>query len=249
MTDVPRLLASLPSDDPSMPDGVDEWTDATRKYIRPLADALRSALADVNRTTAALAACDESWSAICGQQLTRIAGLEHQIGDLTDQRDHERRMDNEWLTQLHDAGKEIERLKIAMPRETSASIAAWQNSTFGPATTTFDRVARSSRLIFAAMAKVSNADLTAPRPNLSRAIRATEELAELIELLVADDADPKSPREVADIDIVLRGIDAAHGVERADQADAKMLKNRGRTWSVTGDGHGQHVASEEHADG
>lgn len=130
-------------------------------------------------------------------------------------------------------------------RETSTSIALWQNETFGPATTTWQRVYRSDEAMRGAMWHASvvagdrNDDL--PRPNLSRAIRAAEELAELIELLVTDDNAAKAPEEVADIDIVLRGIDAAHGVERADQVDAKMAKNRARTWATTGDGHGQHV--------
>lgn len=131
-----------------------------------------------------------------------------------------------------------------MSKETSASIAAWQDETFGPATTTWDRINRSDEKMRGAMwsAKCElNDDMDTPRPNLSRAIRAAEELAELIELLVINDADPRAPREVADIDIVLRGIDAAHGVERAEQVDAKMAINRARKWQLTGDGHGQHV--------
>lgn len=131
-----------------------------------------------------------------------------------------------------------------MSKETSASIAAWQNETFGVATTTHDRAYRSHSAIHHAMMRVKREvriDPTTPRPNLSRAIRAAEELAELILLLVANDADPKAPREVADVDIVLRGIDAWHGAERADEVDRKMEINRARTWEATGDGHGQHV--------
>jgi hypothetical protein len=135
------------------------------------------------------------------------------------------------------------RIAALMPRETSASIAAWQNETFGPATTTRERVDRSDEVMRNAMSDARHANLYTPRPNLSRAIRAAEELAELIELLVADDNAAKAPEEVADIDIVLRGIDAAHGVERATMVDGKMAKNRARSWKLTGDGHGQHVES------
>lgn len=132
-------------------------------------------------------------------------------------------------------------------RETSASIAQWQNETFGAAETTLARLDRSAHALSRAIDSVCNIDWrsTGPRPNLSRALRAAEELAELIELLVADDSDPKAPREVADIDIVLRGIDAYHGVERSDQVDAKMAINRARKWKLTGDGHGQHVKDGE----
>lgn len=126
-------------------------------------------------------------------------------------------------------------------KETTASIAQWQNETFGPATTTRERVDRSDEAMRNAMSDARHANLYAPRPNLSRAIRAAEELAELIEMLVEDDNDPRAPTETADIDIVLRGIDAAHGVERADQVNAKMAVNRARIWHTTGDGHGQHV--------
>lgn len=125
--------------------------------------------------------------------------------------------------------------------ETSATIAAWQNETFGAATTDRRRVERTADLARHAFFSAISSDLTIPRPNLSRAIRAAEELAELIELLVVDDLDPRAPIEVADIDIVLRGIDAAHGVERADLVSAKMKINRARRWTLTGDGHGQHV--------
>ena len=134
--------------------------------------------------------------------------------------------------------------------ETSRSIADWQNATFGAARTTWERVDRSDEAMRGAMWRakgcVNNppAGEEDPRPNLSRAIRAAEELAELIDLLVKDDDDPKAVEEVADIDIVLRGIDAAHGVERTSTVDAKMAKNRARRWSTTGDGHGQHVKEE-----
>ncbi len=138
------------------------------------------------------------------------------------------------------------------PHETSASIAAWQNETFGPATTTWERIDRSDGLMRGAMWLARCTAIYAPdvqRPNLSRAIRAAEELAELIQTLVADDNDPAACVEVADIEIVLAGILARHGKERAELVRAKMAKNRARRWHVTGDGHGQHIGDEERSDG
>lgn len=134
-----------------------------------------------------------------------------------------------------------------VPRETSATIARWQDETFGPATTSKDRFYRSWAAMDRAWAAVRDMDWDPAicRPNLSRAIRAAEELAELIEWLVKDDSAAKAPWEVADIDIVLRGIDAAFGVERSDMVDAKMAKNRARLWHTTGDGHGQHIETAE----
>lgn len=124
--------------------------------------------------------------------------------------------------------------------ETTKTIAEWQNETFGPATTTRARVDRSWSKIDGAMARVFAFDLTFHRPNLSRAVRAVEEMAELIETLLANDDDPKACAEVADVQIVLAGIPAVHGKEQQDLVDAKMAINRARQWNVTGDGHGQH---------
>jgi hypothetical protein len=131
--------------------------------------------------------------------------------------------------------------ELMAERETSASIAAWQNETFGPATTTLDRVRRSREVLLKAIGAALYCDLSIPRPNLSRAIRAAEELAELIDLLVTDDTDPRGGAEVADVQIVLAGIPAWHRQEQRDLVDAKMAINRARRWNLTGDGHGQHV--------
>lgn len=128
-----------------------------------------------------------------------------------------------------------------MTRETTASIAAWQTETFGAATTTWGRIDRSDEAMRGAMWLAKSLDLTVPRPSLSRAIRAAEELAELIRMLVIDDADPDAAMEVADVTIVLAGISAALGVEQSEQIDAKMQINRARRWDLTGDGHGQHI--------
>lgn len=124
--------------------------------------------------------------------------------------------------------------------ETTKTIAEWQNETFGPATTTQERVRSSWNKISASFNKAYSCDKSQHRPNLSRAVRAVEEMAELIETLVMNDDDPKACAEVADIQIVLAGIPAVHGKEQQDLVDAKMAINRARQWNVTGDGHGQH---------
>jgi hypothetical protein len=131
--------------------------------------------------------------------------------------------------------------EVTTTHETSASIAAWQNETFGPATTTKSRVQHSRERILDAIGLALYCDLSVTRPNLSRAIRATEELAELISLLVTNDTDPSACLEVADVQIVLAGIPAWHDQEQSSLVNEKMAINRARRWNRTGDGHGQHV--------
>lgn len=131
--------------------------------------------------------------------------------------------------------------EVLTTHETSASIAAWQNETFGPATTTQSRVQHSREMVLQAIGLALYCDLSVVRPNLSRAIRATEELAELISLLVTDDTDPNACLEVADVQIVLAGIPAWHNQEQSSLVNDKMAVNRARRWNRTGDGHDQHV--------
>lgn len=131
---------------------------------------------------------------------------------------------------------------LASAGETSASIADWQQETFGQVTDcTAERLAHSERKIYLAL---WNADAALAydrkRPNLSRALRALEEMAELIQMLADNDNDPRAPGECADVDIVLRGIEAAHGSEHGILVQRKMAINRGREWTAAGDGHGQH---------
>lgn len=128
--------------------------------------------------------------------------------------------------------------------ETTKTIAEWQSETFGVARTDVRRLMETRHIVYRALDKLLDVDLSTPRPNLSRAIRAAEELAELIEWLIKDDNAEKGPWEVADIQIVLAGIVAAHGKEQQDLVDEKMAINRARRWNVTGDGHGQHVKDE-----
>lgn len=162
----------------------------------------------------------------------------------------------ERLERLHDENACLTEANAALglrvlDRETSKSIAAWQVDTFGAATTTRERIARSSIAMHRALLDASMLDLSTRRPNLSRAIRAAEELAELIGVLCHDDNDGRAPEEATDVDIVLSGILAYHGKELIHERDRKMAINRRRKWATTGDGHGQHVLSqhEEAGDG
>lgn len=80
-----------------------------------------------------------------------------------------------------------------------------------------------------------------PRSNLGIAIRANEEMSELLRCLSRDDSDPAARAEVADVVIVLCRLSERLGGTIVRDVDAKMEVNLGRTWRRRGDGHGQHV--------
>ena len=98
-----------------------------------------------------------------------------------------------------------------MTAETSKSICAWGDATFG---------------------KVS--DLSA------LVARARGELEELAQAVRAGDL-AEAGREAADVAILLHRLVALAGMDLADEVDAKMAINRARTWKATGDGTGGHV--------
>ncbi len=98
-----------------------------------------------------------------------------------------------------------------MATETSNSIRAWGDETFG-------KVADLSALI----------------------ARARGELDELDEAIKANDR-PEIGREAADVVILLHRLVALAGMELSEQVDAKMAVNRARTWKAAGDGTGGHV--------
>jgi hypothetical protein len=178
----------------------------------------------------------KGWTAQCAVMIAEIGTLRARAAELSAQVDR--------LTAAAERRALRKTAAVDIPEtkhETSASIAAWQNETFGPATTTRDRVQHSREAMINAIGAAAYRDLSIPRPNLSRAIRAVEELAELISALVYDDSDPKACMEVADVQIVLAGIPAWHGQEQGDLVDHKMALNRARHWNRTGDGHGQHI--------
>lgn len=97
--------------------------------------------------------------------------------------------------------------------ETSASIAAWAEATFGPVR-----------------------DLSV----LTR--RARQELEELDEALLAGQS-ADAIGEAADVMILLHRLTALLGADLADAVNAKMTINRNRRWRLSGDGVGQHDQS------
>lgn len=98
-----------------------------------------------------------------------------------------------------------------MAAETSKSICAWGDATFGHVS-----------------------DLCA------LTARARGELAELEEALRAGDF-PAAGGEAADVAILLHRLAWLMGLDLADEVDAKMRINRARTWAAAGDGTGGHV--------
>ena len=97
-----------------------------------------------------------------------------------------------------------------MPRETSASIAAWGAETFG-------EVSDLAVLIQRARSEFEE---------LSAAVRAGDE--------------NEIGAEAADVMILLHRVLAILGKDLAEEVDAKMNINRNRQWRLSGDGVGQH---------
>lgn len=105
-----------------------------------------------------------------------------------------------------------EELLDRVPKETSATIAAWAEETFGPVAS-----------------------------NMSIWHRAYSEFDELRRKLDLDDRHPDAAREAADVCIVLDRLVHRLGSDMMTERDRKMAINRARKWKLTGDGHGQHV--------
>jgi len=100
----------------------------------------------------------------------------------------------------------------SMPIETSATIAAWAETTFGP-------VDSLERLI----------------------IRAQQEITELRETLARQGSPLEIAHEAADIAIFLHRLVALVGHDLSTAVDEKMSINRQRRWQLSGDGVGQHI--------
>ena len=96
--------------------------------------------------------------------------------------------------------------------ETSASILAWGDETFG-------KVNEPTALVAS----------------------AAVELAELQEAL-RDGAPDEAGKEAADVAILLHRLMGVLGKDLAEEVDAKMAINRTREWAATGDGTGGHTA-------
>lgn len=132
----------------------------------------------------------------------RVAGLEAAIAQVVGDRDaHAAR-----CVELAQRVSKLEK------HETSASIAAWADATFG-----------------------------VPETNMSVWERANKEFQELHKKLEADDGHPGAAEECADVRIVLDRMVHRLGSDMQREADRKMAVNRARPWQLTGDGHGQHV--------
>ncbi|MAK59989.1 MAG: nucleotide pyrophosphohydrolase [Ponticaulis sp.] len=70
--------------------------------------------------------------------------------------------------------------------------------------------------------------------------RAEVEMAELKEALAAGDL-PEAGKEAADVVILLHRLMGDLGKELSAEVDAKMAINRERQWISAGDGTGRHV--------
>lgn len=103
---------------------------------------------------------------------------------------------------------------------------------------------RSVKWDQAAVTEWQNATFGEPKSNLGIAIRANEEMAELLRCLARDDNDQHARTEVADVVIVLCRLVTRLGGSMVRDVDAKMEVNVARKWVKRGDGHGQHVKIE-----
>ena len=97
-------------------------------------------------------------------------------------------------------------------RETTATIAEWADETFGK-----------------------------PKTNMRIAVRALDEMRELIQKLDEDDNHPGAAEECYDINIVLSRLVRNLGGDMDSGVQDKMKENRARRWQVDGTGCGQHV--------
>lgn len=84
------------------------------------------------------------------------------------------------------------------------------------------------------------------RSNLSIAVRANEEMAELLSCLSRNDNDQHAREEVADVIIILCRLVCRLGGNMVRDVDSKMEKNVLRKWVLRGDGCGDHVKGTHH---
>lgn len=76
--------------------------------------------------------------------------------------------------------------------------------------------------------------------NLSIAVRANEEMAEVLACLSRDDNDTHAVEEVADVIITLCRMFERLGIDINAEINRKMTVNRSREWDLDGHGHGYH---------
>jgi NTP pyrophosphatase (non-canonical NTP hydrolase) len=78
--------------------------------------------------------------------------------------------------------------------------------------------------------------------NLRAAIRANQEMSELISSLASNPSSSKAQEEMADVLICLYRLASGLGVDIHVEVDRKMGVNRAREWVSDGTGCGQHVS-------
>lgn len=83
--------------------------------------------------------------------------------------------------------------------------------------------------------------------NMRVAVRANEEMSELLRCLSSDDNSAKAGAEIADIVIVLYRLADRMGLNLHHEVEIKMEINRHRVWVMSGDGHGHHVREKQSA--
>ncbi len=76
---------------------------------------------------------------------------------------------------------------------------------------------------------------------IAYAIRAQEELNELIQAIKTDEGNDAIVAEAADVTILLHRLVGTIGVQLSDAVDQKMAINRKRIWKTAKDGVGQHL--------
>lgn len=115
-------------------------------------------------------------------------------------------------TFVHELTGKVECSTNLPERETQKSISDWAIETFGEAGS-----------------------------NLRVALRANNEMAELLDMLAVDDNDSRAGEEIADLFIVLARLLDKMGVNLDEEIQRKMKINRARVWTKDGSGCGQHV--------
>ena len=80
-----------------------------------------------------------------------------------------------------------------------------------------------------------------PRSNLAIAVRANEEMAELLRALSLDDWSPYAREEVADVVITLCRLVTRLEGDMARDINEKMERNLLRRWSIDSNGLGDHI--------
>lgn len=73
------------------------------------------------------------------------------------------------------------------------------------------------------------------------AIRAQEELRELIEAIDASETEEEIVGEAADVTILLHRLVGTIGLDLYSAVDNKMTINRQRQWGKDGNGTGRHI--------